>query len=344
MQHALTRIRTFLPMLAFFAGFIWDALTIGRFVTTLDLWLLTGYLAAAGGLLWWLGYYQQRALTDARPPQLPYLGIQFLFGGLFSALFIFYIKSASHLFAILWSLGLALLLVANEFIKDKYRRFTITWTFFGLCAILLFNFLLPFMIGSIHYIWFYLSTLAGACLVYLLRWLTPGRPGRIGPVWLIAAILMTAYPLDIVPPVPLVKRDMHIGLGLEKLNGHYLITVDQDTVWNFWRTWDDNIHLPAGERLYCLSAVFAPRGLNTRLYHRWQYLDGAGRWVSTERIGFNLTGGRDGGFRGYTYKQNVQPGKWRVSVETENGRTVAIHAFNVLPETTEQARKRLRIS
>ncbi|CAG0959683.1 hypothetical protein MTYP_00655 [Methylophilaceae bacterium] len=343
MHAALTRLRTFLPVMAFFAGFIWDALTIGRYVSHLDLWILTGYLACAGGILWWLGYRHSLQQPVGRLEQLPYLAMQFLFGGLFSALFIFYLKSASHILALLWSLGLAVLLVANEFIKDKYRRFTITWTFFGLCAILLFNFLLPFILGSIHFFWFYVSTLAGAGLAYGLRYITPGRPGRIGPVWLIAAILACAYPLDIIPPVPLVKRDIHIGLQLEKARGNYEITVDKATVWNFWQVWDDRIHVPAGERLYCVSSVFAPSGISTRLYHRWQYHDAGQGWVSTERIGFDLEGGRGGGFRGYTYKQNIHSGEWRVSIETEYGRTVAIHKFTVSPDEPDQPRKRLRI-
>src|SRR5690606_12770237 len=196
-------------------------LTIGRHVSVLDLFILTGYLACAAAILWWLGYRHSLQREVTRLERVPYLALQFLFGGLFSALFIFYIKSASHALAWLWTLGLAVLLIANEFIEDKYRRFTLTWTVFGLCAILLFNFLLPFFVGSIHFIWFYISTLAGAGLVYGLRSITPGRPGRIGPVWLIAAILAVAYPLDIIPPVPLVKRDIQIGIQLKTDDGKY---------------------------------------------------------------------------------------------------------------------------
>jgi hypothetical protein len=42
-----------------------------------------------------------------------------------------------------------------------------------------------------------------------------------------------------------------------------------------------------------------------------------------------LAGGRENGFRGYTYKQGLQAGDWRVSVETENNKTVAVHEFSV---------------
>lgn len=343
MQNALLSIRAFLPAIAFFGGFIWDALTIGRHVGALDLLVLAGYLAAAAAMLWWLGYRHSLQLEISRLERIPYLALQFLFGGLFSALFIFYIKSASHVLALLWTLGLAALLIANEFIEDKYRRFTLTWTIFGLCAILLFNFLLPFIMGSIHFVWFYLSTLVGALLVFGLRQITPGRPGRIGPVWLIAAILAIAYPLDIIPPVPLVKRDIQMGTQLTKVAGEYQLLVDESTRLDYWNIFDDEIHLGAGERLYCVSSIFAPRGLSARLYHRWQNYDKDKGWVSTERIGFDLEGGRDGGFRGYTYKQNISAGEWRVSVETEFGRTVAIHQFTVSTEAADTQKKRIDI-
>lgn len=326
-------LKTTIPVVAFFAGFLLDALTIGRRVDLINLWMLAGYLCCAGAMLWWLGYRSRQAKPAGRFERLPYLLIQFLFGGLFSALFIFYIKSSSHALAWLWSLGLAVLLVANEFIHDKYRRFTVTWTLFGLCAILLLNFLLPYLAGSIHFFWFYLSTLLGAGMTHGLRRLTPGRPGRITPVWLLALAFACAYPLDVIPPVPLVKRDVQIGLRLEKTAAGYVLQQDEP---GWWPRWRDQIHLPPGERLYCVSSVFAPRGLRARLYHRWQYRVRGRGWVDAARVGFDLEGGRDGGFRGYSYKQQLQPGSWRVRVETEYGRTVAVHAFQVLPGAVGQ--------
>ena len=47
-------LRRLLPAIAFFSGFLWDALTIGRKVETLDLLVLVAYLAGAAGLLWYL--------------------------------------------------------------------------------------------------------------------------------------------------------------------------------------------------------------------------------------------------------------------------------------------------
>jgi hypothetical protein len=46
----------------------------------------------------------------------------------------------------------------------------------------------------------------------------------------------------------------------------------------------------------------------------------AGDWITTDRIGYAIRGGRDGGWRGFTRKLNAAPGEWRVEVKTERGR------------------------
>lgn len=333
-----TGLRQALPAAAFFAGFMWDALTLGRSVAVMDLWLLAAYLAGAAGLLWYLGRLQTvvpAGAVAAPAPRwrgaAPYLLLQFLFGGLFSALFIFYFKSSGYLPATLWALGLGGLLVANEFIEDRYRRFTFTWTLFGLCAMLLLNFVLPHMVGSIAAFWFVASTLAGAGRAHGLRLKTPGRPGRIGPMWAVAAALLLAHAANVIPPVPLVKRDIAVGHDLARLDGAYVLKQEKAPWWQFWRRVEGEVHLRPGERLYCLSAVFAPAGLDTRLYHRWSRHDDRQGWVATPRIGFTLAGGRAGGYRGYTWKQNLAPGEWKVAVETEDGRTLAVHRFVLSP-------------
>jgi len=341
------RLRRVLPALAFFGGFLWDALTLGRSVGTMDLWILTGYLAAAAGILWFLGRREALAASQPTPETEtittaesqpwwqasgPYLLLQFCFGGLFSALFIFYFKSSSHFLAILWALGLGGLLIANEFLDDRYRRFTLTWALFGLCAMLLLNFVVPHVVGSISAFWFFLSTLAGAALAHGLRLKTPGQPGRIKPMWGIAAGLALAYLVDVIPPVPLVTRDIAVGHALAKANGEYRLNHEKAPWWKFWRTTESEIHLLPGERLYCVAAIFAPSGLDTRLYHHWRYYDAKTGWQTRSRIGFNLAGGRQGGYRGVTFKQNLAPGEWRVAVETEDGRTVVSHDFQISDE------------
>jgi Protein of unknown function (DUF2914) len=343
LYQRVAKLADFLPAIFFFAGFVWDALTIGHNVATSDLLIFTVYLLSAGILLFIMSRPSFILVDPAEIPKVfrwffstswPYLGLQFLFGSLLSALFILYFKSANHALAILMSVLLGVLLIANEFLENAYRRFTLSWTLFGLCAMLLFNFLLPFLLGSVHAIWFYLSTLLGAAMVIFLYSKTPQNSGSILPVWLIAGFLMFAYSIDMIPPVPLVKRDIAIAYDIKKVDNHYYLTQQRVGWWAIWSKTSNRLTLTPGQRVYCFSSIFAPTGLEARLYHDWQKYSKKNGWQSQSRVGFDVSGGRQNGYRGYTYKTNLSPGKWRVSVETENKKTIAIQAFTVTEGAT----------
>ncbi|HSF70949.1 MAG TPA: DUF2914 domain-containing protein, partial [Methylotenera sp.] len=278
-KTTLKNVVSYLPAVFFFAGFIWDALTIGRNVAATDLIIFAGYLIGAGIILFAISRPSFILADEAKLParlyavitsRWPYFLLQFLFGSLLSALFILYFKSSSHWLAWLMSLLLASLLVANEFLEDQYRRFTVSWALFGLCAMLLFNFALPFILGSVLSIWFYLSTLLGAMLAYWLYSKTPNHLGSIWPVSVIAGILMLAYAVDMIPPVPLVKRDIAMAYAIEKVNGKYQLSQQKSAWWVFWRKTSDDLEVAGGQRIYCFSTIFAPAGLKTKLFHDWQ--------------------------------------------------------------------------
>lgn len=332
------------PALFFIGGFAWDALTIGHQVAGSDLLIFGAYLLFAAIIMYHLAQpwswahacvaglnrffmrFEKTKSWDVH--DWPYFVIQFLFGSLLSALFILYFKSASYALAWWITLVLGVLLVANEFLESHYRRFTLCWGMFGLCAMLLLNFAFPFVLGSVHVAWFYLSTLAGAGATHYLYVRSPRHSGNIWPVWLMAVVLMLAYNADMIPPVPLVKRHVVVGYQVEKQAGDYIVTVQATPWWNFWQKNSDELQPLSGQAVYCFSSVFAPPNLQTKLYHDWQYKEKKG-WVTYSRVGFSLNGGRFDGYRGYTYKQNLVDGEWRVLVETETHKTIASHAFTV---------------
>lgn len=338
LYRRVTNLAEFLPAIFFFSGFVWDALTIGNNVATSDFLILSLYLLAAGVLLFIMSRPSIILADIEQIPKVfrwffntewPYLALQFLYGSLLSALFILYFKSASHALAIFMSVLLGVLLIANEFLQNAYRRFTLNWMLFGLCAMLLFNFLLPSLMGSVNAIWFYLSTLLGAAMVIFLYSKTPQNLGSILPVWLIAGFLMFAYAIDMIPPVPLVKRDIAIAYDIKKVENQYYLTQQRTGWWALWSKTSNRLYLSPGQRVYCFSSIFAPTGLETRLFHDWQQHTVKHGWQSVSRVGFDVAGGRQEGYRGYTYKTNLSAGRWRVRVETENGKTIAIQPFVV---------------
>ena len=54
------------------------------------------------------------------------------------------------------------------------------------------------------------------------------------------------------------------------------------------------------------------------------------KWLTTDKLGFEITGYRDGGYRGITRKKNVQEGKWRVNIETEEGVLLGKINFDII--------------
>jgi hypothetical protein len=193
---------------------------------------------------------------------------------------------------------------------------------------LLFNFALPFLLGSVLSIWFYLSTLLGAMFAYWLYRKTPNHLGSIWPVSVIAGLLMLAYTVDMIPPVPLVKRDIAMAYAIEKVDGKYQLSQQKSPWWVFWRKSSDDLEVQSGQRIYCFSTIFAPAGLKTKLFHDWQLHTKQG-WVLQSRASFTVSGGRYNGFRGYTYRSNPVEGDWRVVIKTENEKTIAVHKFTV---------------
>ena len=198
---------------------------------------------------------------------------------------------------------------------------------------LLFNFALPFLLGSVLSIWFYLSTLLGAFFAYWLYTKTPNHLGSIWPVWAIAGVLMLAYLGDMIPPVPLVKREIAMAYSLQKVAKQnsgiqYQLSQQKSAWWVFWRKTSNDLNVKTGQRIYCFSSIFAPAGLKTKLFHDWQ-LHTKNGWKLQSRASFTVNGGRHDGFRGYTYKTNPTAGDWRVMIKTENDKTIAIQHFSV---------------
>jgi hypothetical protein len=327
-----------MPTLFFLGGFVWDALTIGKNVAASDLWIFAGYLLLATGLIYGISRPSfillnlnkyPKLISESLQADLPYMAMQFLFGSLLSALFILYFKSASHITALVMSLAIGGLLIANEFLEKAYKRLTLSWTLLGLCAILFFNFAFPYVLGSIHPIWFYLSTVLGTLLVVAIYRKTESyHEASIIPVIIISVWLMLAYALDIIPPVPLVKQDFVMGYDIQKVGEDYQLTQQAAPKWEVWKKTTDTMQWHQGQKIVCFSSVFAPKGLETKLFHNWQFKSKKG-WVTFSRIPFTLKGGRADGYRGYTYKYNLYAGEWRVRLETENDKTIAVKYFDL---------------
>ncbi|HKR65912.1 MAG TPA: DUF2914 domain-containing protein [Thermoanaerobaculia bacterium] len=327
-----SRFRRYAPALFFIGGFLWDAFTIGRKITPLDLFAVLAYLAASAAILVALG----RGVTF-RGSEYMNAVLQFFFGNIFSALFFFYFLSASSLAEDLVVLALAALLIGNEFLEGVYSELTLSWSFFTLSAIMFFNFALAHAFRSISTFWFYLGTLVAMLLVLALRTTARRESGSIKPSIAIAAVMLLLHAYNVIPPVPLVKKQMYVAHDMRRVNGKYVARIEPPG-WRVWRSSSPIFHRNGNERVYCFTSVFVPRGIRTTIRHRWElYDEERSAWTTTSVVPFAIEGGRETGYRGFTWKQNVQPGRWRVTAEAESGAAIGVLEFRVV----EAERRRL---
>ncbi len=142
------------------------------------------------------------------------------------------------------------------------------------------------------------------------------------------------YFLNWIPPVPLSLKEGGMYHHIQKKDGLYELRFEKGSWYQFWKQSDNTFHYAPGDTVFCFASVFAPTRLNTNIIHHWQrYDEKQDRWLTTDRRSYRIKGGRDGGYRGYTYKKNMRQGAWRVDVETAGGLLLGRIGFDVVART-----------
>ncbi|WP_316928443.1 DUF2914 domain-containing protein [Gillisia sp. CAL575] len=143
------------------------------------------------------------------------------------------------------------------------------------------------------------------------------------------------YYFNLIPPVPLALDTGLVAHDVRKTNNEYIVTYEKDQWYVFWRKHSINFHRQADQRVYVFTSVFAPTDLKKAIFHRWKrYNSETGKWEVTDDLGFEVAGGRNRGFRGYTYKNNLKEGQWKVDVITEEELVLGVVDF-VIKNTSE---------
>jgi hypothetical protein len=140
--------------------------------------------------------------------------------------------------------------------------------------------------------------------------------------------MLLLHVFNLIPPVPLVKKDMIIAHDVRRSEGGYVARVESPG-YRFWRRSSPTFHRSGNERVYCFTSVFVPPGITTTIRHRWEVLQDD-EWTTTSVVPIRIAGGRQTGYRGFTYKQNVPAGRWRVTAESESGAAIGIVTFEVV--------------
>jgi hypothetical protein len=326
----------------FGAGFIWDSFTMTRVDSLVDNLILLFYLLIIGTMiiltlrrqcgktpLAWIQKFEHRFLWAT----------QFCFGGLFSSYVIFYFKSASFTRTQFFFLILVFLWIGTEFLAQRLKNTILVAVLYSFCLFSFLAFFLPVIAARVNSRIFVLAgfiSLVVSLAVFSIGLLSEWNEWRRRMTPVAAAIILTVavvnilYFANLIPPVPLALKSARIYHEITHTREGYVVKYVPPSLLRFWRKWDDPFYFSPGESVGCFTAIFAPAKVHVPVRHIWSHKTSRG-WKQTDRIRFGITGGREGGYRGYTAKSGIVPGEWRVEVETESGQTLGRIDFAVVP-------------
>lgn len=330
------RYEKFVPAGSFLAGMIFDIVTLGQIDDWTNIGSLGVYLALTTVLIVLDIVDEQRGglLPPKRLARVwPYRhdATHFLLGSLLSAFTLFFFKSSSFWGAAVFFLVIAVALVGNEFGSVRNKGLVIRAAMYAMCLVSYLACIVPVAWGGVG-IWPFLTSWFSAVAVIavitglLVRFGTdPEVPIRrfALPAGSVLTLFLLFYLFKVIPPVPLSLTYVGIYHDVERQNGNYVVK-SQRPAWRFWQNGDQQFVYRSGDKVYCFFSVFSPVGFADQLRVRWLFDDPNQifGWSASDAVPVSISGGREAGYRGFAYKQSIQPGDWQVRIETSDGREI----------------------
>ena len=347
-KQFIKRHKKYLPVLFFIGGFIWDSLTLG----SIDGWysntILFTYLISLTACLYIYNLadddHWENTFLEPYQQYAP-LAVQFFLGGLSSAYVIFFFQSVTFTRTMVFFVILVILLLSNELLRDRISNKYLQFGAYFFVTFTFFTFFTPVLFGVMNTFLFIISGLISllSSLAFITYIYAKSPSTRYDISWLkMAGLILTIYAsinifyyFNLIPPVPLSMQEGIVAYNVEKKEDIFIVSYEQSNVLNIWETYDKTFNYSPSDTVYIFTSIFAPTDLTKSVQHQWQrYIPSSKQWRTTDSISYDVIGGRRGGFRGNTFKQNVAEGKWRVNVTTKEGLVLGRIDFTVINDTT----------
>src|SRR3989344_5831213 len=313
-----------------FLGFIFDVFTLKRVDAIFENAIIVIYLLLIGIFITLIHTTEKKVEGEKNffSPHFWYVSIlQFLFGGVFSAYLILYFRSADIFVAWPFIALLAVIFIANEFLKQHYVRLSIQISLYFLAIYSFIIFFIPVALHKIGKEIFLFSGLVSLILIFLfikaLFYFIKDKLSKTKKLLqvLIAIIFILVnflYFTNLIPPIPLSLKDAGVFHSIQKnKQGNYDVTYE-NLGWKEYLTFYPNFHEVPGSSIHAFSAVFSPKNLNITIFHEWQRYDETKKgWTNERVLHLPVVGGRDGGFRTYSSRSDLAQGKLQVNIKTE---------------------------
>jgi Protein of unknown function (DUF2914) len=326
---------TLFSAIFFSVGFLWDLLTLWRPDGIYENTVFLAYLITATSCIVALHLVEKKGEERA----LLLAVTHFCLGSLVGELIILYGRSGTLEGSfIFFTIGAAFLL-AHELFRGKYKsqllRISVWYSILCMYAALTLPIIYGRMDDSVFNHALITSFICAFVFLLTLRLLNLIQTERdfyfaIGSTLVITAFFSISYATHILPPVPIALKTAGIYHSIKKERGSYTATFEKPYI-SFPLETSTEFHTETPSKLYCFSSVFAPSKLQTEIMHSWEmYLPNNKQWVSVIDIPFPISGGREEGYRGYSYISIHQKGWYRCSITTGNGTLIGRRQVNVL--------------
>ncbi len=336
-------------VLFFIGGFLFDAVMLSRIDEPGMLLQQGAYLAICGTLL---ALTQRLELKQLEPPlflRKPWHyvdhAIHFMLGTLLNAYSIFYFRSASGLTAFGFVVIIAGLLALNELPRFQKLGPVVLVALYSICLTSYLAYLIPVLLGSIRPWMFYLAVATALLpltlhVLFLLKWgraLTHVALHAAIPAYGVQLLFVLLYALRVAPPVPLAVKEMGIYHDVQRVPGGRRL-LHQKPGWKFWQKGDQDFLERPGDKVVCFARIFAPSRFRDRIEIVWARHDPRKGWVEFHRFPLTITASGERGFAADGYLTHPPPGKWRVELQSEDGRTMGRLRFQVIPDAGDGPR------
>lgn len=348
LRKFIRRHEKYAPVLFFIGGFIFDWMTLGRIDRLYDLIVLCSHMTLLSLTLYLFNRAEdgiwKGTLLERFREYFP-LAIQFFFGALSSAYVVYFSRSVSLSKTFSFFVILVLLLLANEFLKQRIANKYLQFGVYSFLSFTFFTFIVPVFTCQMDTMIFLISGVSSLIvtltLVSVIYFSSPSTRVEVNAFKLYALILfvysiMTLfYFMKLIPPVPLALDTGMVAHNVEVRDNRYFVSYESNEWYVFWRQHRLKYIHHDGHPVYVYSSIFAPTDLKKSIMHRWnRYNQQTEEWETTDTIAYDIQGGRNRGFRGFTYKNNISEGTWKVEVVTEEELVIGVIDFEII--TNEQ--------
>ena len=347
-KNFISKHKKYLPVVFFVGGFIWDSLTLGRIDGWYSNTVLLTYLICLTVCLYIFNRsgdnHWQNTFLEPYEQYAP-LAIQFFLGGLSSAYVIFFFQSVTLTKTMVFFLILVVLLFSNELLKHRISNKYLQFGAYFFVNFTFFIFFLPVLLGAMNTFLFIVSGLLSLGTTFLLiKFIYDHSPSTRKEVttWKLATLILgiyffinTCYYFNLIPPVPLSLENGMVAYNVEKQNNSFVVSYEKAPFYNLLEQYDETFNYSSGDSVFVYTSIFAPADLKKSVQHQWMWYDPEKQaWQISDTINYEVVGGRRDGFRGYTFKRNIWPGRWRVNVTTGEGLVLGKIDFRIIRDST----------